>query len=217
MSEIPSDHQHPHGVEVPPPPPEEIPRWVPVLIGVVLVALASFAVITGLRYRDNTLVSIVNPRGTRQRTPSPAPPGEPEAGASLVMSGDSGANVPQANEPVSGPSRAEVTGGPSGVNAVVRMWARRGMQVKAEPADAVVSVNNVVVGQASQFDSEDEIYDFPAAGSYNVKLHADGFMDRHYVVTASNEADAEVARIEAKLETRAQGSGLRAQKPNTSP
>ena len=212
MSQIPSDDRLP-GVEVPPPPPEEIPRWVPILIGVVLVSLAAFAVITGLRYRDNTLLSIVNPRSRNQRPPALAPPGEPEAGASLVLSGESGGNVPQANEPVTGVSRAEISGDAGGTTTVMRIWARRGMQMKVEPSEAIVSVNGIVVGQARQFDSEDEIYDFAEPGSYNVKIHADGFRDRQYVVTVSPEADAEIARIDVKLESKAQGSGLGAQKP----
>ena len=199
MNAIPPDDRVP-GMEVPPPPPEEIPRWVPILIGVVLVSLALLAVTTGLRYRGNTLVNIVKPRPQDQRAVAQAPPGEPEAGASLVLSGDSGGNVPVANEPVSGSSNAEVTGGPGGVSAVMRIWAKRGMQLKIVPDDAVVSVNNVVVGQARQFDSEDEIYDFAATGSYNVKIHADGHRDRTFVVTASPDAEAEIAKIEAKLE-----------------
>src|SRR5690349_9333417 len=94
----PPAHQ-PHEV----PEPALFPKWVPLLIGLVLVALAALAVFTGLRYRTSTLVNIVRPRA--QRTPprpAPAPPGEPEAGGSL-MSGD---NTPVANEPVSGRSRA---------------------------------------------------------------------------------------------------------------
>jgi hypothetical protein len=196
MSEV----QHPepghHGVDIPPPPPEQMPKWIPVLIGVVLVALASLAVITGVRYRDNTLVNMVKARRTQQRAPAPAPPGEPEAGASLMFPGDS----PQANEPVEGPSQAEISGTGSSVTAVVRMWARRGMQIKVAPADAVVYVNDVAVGQATQFDSENEIYDFAEPGSYDVKLRAPGFRERHFIVTAAGDAQEEVARIDVKLE-----------------
>ena len=40
-----------------------MPRWVPVLIGVILVVMAGLAVYTGLRYRDDdTLTEHVRPR-----------------------------------------------------------------------------------------------------------------------------------------------------------
>ncbi|HEX2060998.1 MAG TPA: hypothetical protein VHK90_09680, partial [Thermoanaerobaculia bacterium] len=91
-----------------------MPRWIPILIGAVLVTLAALAVFTGLRYRDtNTITDHVPPR--RERTTN-APPGEPEAGASLVLSGN---EAPAANEPVSGKARAVIEGGPGGVAATV--------------------------------------------------------------------------------------------------
>lgn len=177
-----------------------MPRWVPIVIGVVLVTIAALAVITGSRYRENTLVRMVTSRQTMPRATAPAPPGEPEPGASRVISGNEGGHVPTANEPVAGGSRAEVTGGPGGVNAVVRMWARRGMQVTVEPADALVYINDVQIGEARQFDSEDEAYDFAAPGSYTVRLVAPGYKERQYVVTASDDAADEVAHIEARLD-----------------
>jgi hypothetical protein len=178
-------HEHPQ--------PELMPRWVPVAIGVVLVTMAALAVLTGLRYRDPTFV--IKPRADQPRSSAPAPPGEPEAGASLVSSG-----VPAANEPVSSGSRAEVTGGPGGVSAVVKMWARRGMKITAPPNDALVYINDMAVGTASQFDSDDEIYDFAAPGSYTVKLVAPGHKERSFIVTASDNAKDEVADIKVKLE-----------------
>lgn len=180
------------------PPTAEMPRWVPVAIGVVLVTLAALAVITGMRYRDQTLVRMVRPQA-QPRTSAPAPPGEPEAGASLMFPGDAGANIPAANAPVQGPSRAEVTGGPGGVNAVVRIWARRGLRINVKPADAVVYVNDVAIGQASQFDSETEEYDFAAPGSYTVRLVAPGYKERQFVVTVDENAKQEVAHIEGTL------------------
>ena len=196
MSEASPGSSGSHGVHVPPPPPEQMPRWVPVLIGVVLVALAALAVITGMRYRDNTLVRIVESRRAANRTPAAAPPGEPEAGASLVFAGE----PPQANEPVENSTGAEISGDAGGVNAIIRLAARRGMLIKAVPADAVVYVNDIAVGQATQFDSENEVYDFAEPGSYDVKLRAPGFKERHFVVTASDEAPEELARVDAKLE-----------------
>ncbi len=182
------------------PPPELMPRWVPVAIGVILVTLATLAVVTGLRYREQTLVKIVKPSRPIHRTTGPAPPGEPEPGASLVLSGDGGSNVPVAREPMTGATRAEVTGGRGGVVGIMRIWARRGMKIIVTPNDAIVYVNDVPVGQARQFDSEDEIYDFAAPGSYTVKLVAPGYKDRQFVVTASETAPADVAEIKARLE-----------------
>jgi hypothetical protein len=176
-----------------------MPRWVPIAIGVVLVTLAALAVITGLRYRDQTLVNIVQPRQRTVRPNAPAPPGEPEPGASLMFPGDA-ANVPPAHEPVAGSSRAEISGGRGGVATTMKLWARRGMQMNVTPPDAVVYVNDVAIGQASQFDSEDKEYDFAEPGSYTVRLVAPGFKERTFIVTAEDNAKQEVARIEAKLE-----------------
>jgi hypothetical protein len=196
MSETPDQgptHQ-PHEV----PEPALFPKWVPLLIGLVLVALAALAVFTGLRYRTSTLVNMVRPRAQRAapRT-APAPPGEPEAGGSLV----SGANAPAANEPVTGSSRAVITGGGAeGVASTVRIWARRGMNISAVPADAVVYVNDVAIGEAKQFDGPDEVYDFAQPGSYTIRLVAPGYKEAQYIVTAADDAKSEVARIEARME-----------------
>lgn len=199
MSEIPPVTNPP---ESPEHGPEEatLPAWVPLLIGAILVAMAGLAVYTGLRYRNNTLVSIVKPRRQVPHPTAAAPPGEPEAGASLIFPGSSGDNAPAARPPVSGSSRAIVTGTGGAIDATVRIWARRGMQLTVTPDDAVVYVNDVAVGQAKQFNTSDEIYDFPAAGSYNVRLVAPGYKDRAFVVTATDSAKSEIARINTKLE-----------------
>src|SRR6476469_51950 len=162
--------------------PAPMPRWVPIAIGVVLVTLAALAVVTGLRYRDQTLVRIVQARQRPVRATAPAPPGEPEPGASLMFPGDA-ANVPAAREP----------GGRS-AHAVTELSARRGMRTNVTPADAVVYVNDLAIGQANQFDSQDEEYDFAAPGSYTVRLVAPGYKERQFVVTADENASEEVAR-----------------------
>lgn len=182
--------------EVPEPP--LFPRWVPVLIGVVLVTLASLAVFTGLRYRGGTLVNVVRPRPPQKRL-SPAPPGEPQPGASLVFPGEAGDNAPVANAPVAGKARAVISGGAAGISSTVRIWARRGMMINAVPDDAVVTVNDLVIGQAKQFNSPDEIYDFPAPGSYTVRLSAPGYKDQQFIVTAADTAAQEIATIDARL------------------
>ena len=177
-----------------------MPRWVPILIGVVLVTMASLAVYTGLRYRDEgTLTGQIKPRRV-ERAASPAPPGEPEPGASLVMHGKGGDSTPSANEPVAGSARAVISGGPGGVESVARMWARRGMVLNVLPEDAMVYVNELPIGQVRQFNTMDEVYDFAALGSYTVKVVANNGKSKTFIVTASEDAKQDVARVSAKLE-----------------
>ena len=179
-----------------------MPRWVPVLIGVVLVAIAALAVYTGLRSRnDDTILAHVPPQ--RQRgSNAAAPPGEPGAGESLVLHGTAGDNAPVANEPVQGQSRTVVTGGPGGVTSTVRVWARRGMVLNVLPEDTLVYVNDMPIGQVSQLNTMDEAYEFAAAGSYTVKLISPGGAEKTYVVTASEDAKEDVARISTDLRPR---------------
>lgn len=198
MTEPSPEHSHaPHEHEQPASAP--MPRWVPVLIGAILVAMAGFAVWTGLRSRDDdTILAHVRPQ--RQQANSPAPPGEPGAGASLVMHGAQGEeNTPAANEPVRGQARAVVTGGPGGVASTVRIWAKRGMVLDVMPDDTMVYVNDILIGQARQFNTMDEAYEFAAAGSYTVRLVAPGGTEKTYVVTASDDAQQDVARISAEM------------------
>lgn len=179
------------------PDPSLIPRWVPVLIGIILAAMAGLAVFTGFRYHDSGITSHVRPR--RDRPATFAPPGEPGAGASLVLHGESGENTPTAGAPVRGDSRVEIRGSGAGVEAVRRFRARRGMMLEVSPADAVVYVNNLPIGQVSQFDGADEVYDFANPGSYDVRVVAPGGGEEHFVVTASDDAPQEIATIAATL------------------
>jgi hypothetical protein len=179
--------------------PSLMPRWVPVLIGATLVALAGLAVYTGLRNRDeNTLLAHV-PARREQRANTAAPPGEPGAGASLVLHGESGENTPAANEPVQGQARAVVTGGPGGVTSVVRIWARRGLVLDVLPDNTMVYVNDIPIGEAGQFNTVDETYEFAAPGSYTIKLVPPHGAGKTYIVTASDDADQDIARIRAKF------------------
>lgn len=177
-----------------------MPRWIPVLIGVVLVALGGLAVFTGLRYRQDTLTGEVRPRQDRGMTP--APPGEPGAGASLVLHGESGENTPVANEPSAGQSRTLVTGGPQGVSATVRVFARRGMVLNVLPEDAMVYVNDLPIGQARQFNTMDEVYDFAELGAYTIRIVAPDGVERTFIVTAAEDAKQDIARISADLRVR---------------
>ena len=186
----------------PEPQSEPLPRWIPVMIGAVLVAMAGLAVYTGMRFREsgNTFTNIVKPRRVTGPAPAAAPPGEPQPGASLVYPGEDAANTPNANAPVTGRARAEITGGGTGgVQSTLRMTARRGMILLVDPPDAMVYVNELLIGQANQFDKTDEVYDFPAPGSYTIRISAPGYHDRQFIVTAADNATAEVARIATTL------------------
>ena len=188
-----------------PPAAEEaplMPPWVPGLIGVVLVAMAALAVYTGLRYRSPTLSSpvVTSRHPARAMTGGSGPPGEPEPGASLVFPGASADNTPAAHEAVSGSARAEITGTGHGINSTVRMWARRGMITNVVPDDAMVAVNDLVIGQAKQFSTMNEVYDFPAPGSYTIHVSAAGYKDQQFIVTVAENAKLEIARLDVRME-----------------
>jgi hypothetical protein len=172
-----------------------IPRWVPVLIGVVLVLIAALAVWTGIRYRNPTLANnIIKSRRAPRGMNGAGPPGEPEPGSSLMFPGES----PTASAPVAGHARTEITGGGTqGITAVTRLWARRGISVNVTPDDAIVYVNDTPIGQASQWTG---VYEFAQPGSYTVRLVAPGYKEQMVVVTAAENAKDEVATINAKLE-----------------
>ena len=178
-----------------------MPRWVPGVIGIVLVAMAALAVYTGLRYRTPTLANgiVKSRRPARAMTGGAGPPGEPEPGASLMFPGDAGDNAPTAHEAVTGRARAEITGTGHGIQSTVRIWARRGMMTNVMPGDAMVSVNDLVIGQAKQFDKPDEIYDFPAPGSYTIHISAPGYKDQQFIVTVADDAKQEIAKLDVKL------------------
>ncbi|HEX7829157.1 MAG TPA: hypothetical protein VF787_05850 [Thermoanaerobaculia bacterium] len=188
--------------EAPPPDQDErisMPKWIPILIGAVLVTIAGFAVFTGLRFREQEPLGGAVKERHEPGSSTPAPPGEPDAGASLMVHGEEGDTTPTANAPVEGRSRAVITGGPQGVQSVVRIWARRGMVLNVLPEDAMVFVNDVPIGHVNQFNTMDEVYDFAQPGSYTVRIVAPNGAESKYIVTASDDAKQEVARISAKL------------------
>jgi hypothetical protein len=177
-----------------------MPPWVPALIGVVLVAMAALAVYTGIRYRNPPQANVIVKRHPLRSTAGGSgPPGEPEPGASLIFPGDAD-NTPAAREAVTGNARAEITGTGHGITSTVRIWARRGMMTNVTPGDAMVTVNDLVIGQAKQFSTMDEVYDFPAPGSYTIHLSAPGYKDQQFVVTVADDAKLEIARLDVRME-----------------
>src|SRR5438132_6523441 len=163
--------------------PEEpgLPSWVPTAIGIVLVIMAALAVYTGLRYRNPTLANgIIKTRRPPRAMTGGGPPGEPEPGASLVF-------------PENSPTAETAT-------VIGAIAARRGLITNVLPDDAMVYVNGVLIGQAKQFNTIDEVYDFPAPGAYTIRLVAPGYKEAQYVVTVSDNAQQEIPRIDVKLQ-----------------
>jgi hypothetical protein len=187
-----------------PAPPESplMPRWVPTVIGVVLVVMAALAVYTGIHYRTPTVSNDVatSRRPARTTTAGAGAPGEPEAGSSLVFPGVSADNAPAAHDAVTGQARAEISGTGHGITSTVRIWARRGMITNVVPEDAMVTVNDLVIGQAKQFNTMDQVYDFPAPGSYTIHISAPGYKDQQFIVTVAENAKQEIARLDVKLQ-----------------
>ena len=180
-----------------PPEPLALPGWVPTVIGVVLVLMAALAVYTGIRYRNPTLANgIVKRRATPRVTTNGGAPGEPEPGGSLLFPGASA----DANETTTAPNRIDISGGREGVTGTVRLAARRGLITNVIPDDAMIYVNGLAIGQAKQFNTMDEVYDFPSPGSYTVRVVAQGYRERQFIVIADDNAKAEIARIDAKLD-----------------
>jgi hypothetical protein len=176
-----------------------MPRFIPVLLAVVLVALAALAVYTGMKRRT----PLLDPSLARSRTVQQddgGAPGEPQPGASRVLHGESGENIPTA-EPMAelDPSRVSITGGPGGVSNIIRLRARRGFRVNANPASAVVYVNEAPIGEAQQFSRADSVYEFAEEGTFNVRIAANGYSDALFQVTADQTAEAELAVLDATL------------------
>ena len=166
-----------------PPEPGGLPSWVPTTIGVILVIMAALAVWTGLRYRNPTLANgIIHPRRTPRAMTGSGPPGEPEPGASLIF-----------------PENAPTAGAGTIAGAGV-MTARRALVTNVLPDDAMVYVNGVLIGEAKQFNAAHEGYDFPATGSYTIKLVAPGYRDAQFVINATEDAPQEIAHLDVRLQ-----------------
>jgi hypothetical protein len=167
--------------------PSLLPGWVPMAIGIVLVLMAALAVYTGMRYRNPTLTNgIIRTRRPPRAMTGGGPPGEPEAGSSLVFPGDAVNNTPGTNVAAD--------------RSAIQLTARRGMILSVVPDEAMVFVNGLAIGEARQFNSMDKVYDFPAEGTYLVRIVAPGYKERQFVITAAAGAAQEIAQINAKLD-----------------
>lgn len=182
------------------PPPVKLPAWVPLAIGVVLVAMAALAAWTGLRERDVPFwraapVAVDGSSGA-------SVPGEPEPGASRVMHGPEGQLIPRAG--ATDPSqRASVVirGDAQSIDRVVRVRARRGMTVNVRPANAVVYVNDQVIGEVAQFSTPEQAWEFAEpSGTYRVTVVAPGYRPLQFEVIANQDAETEIATITGELE-----------------
>ena len=98
-----------------------------------------------------------------------------------------------------GEARAVISGGPAGVETTMRIWARRGVMLSVTPAEAMVYVNDLPIGQASQFDTLDEIYEFATPGSYTIKSSARTTSRSRTWSRPADDAKQDVATIAAKL------------------
>lgn len=183
------------------PPPVRMPRWVPVVIGLALVAMAALAIWTGLRQRDVPFWKAAAGSSTT-RSPQVGVPGEPEPGASRVVHGAGGDVIPQPG--VTDPSqraRMVITGDSSGVTPTVRVDARRGLLVDVNPEDAIVYVNDQLIGEARQFAARQQAWEFAEPqGSYHVVVIAQGYRPLQYEVIANPDSTNELAVVRGDLE-----------------
>lgn len=181
----------------------KLPRWVPLTIGALLIAIASAAVYTGVTYRRQGLGRAFRRLPMVGRIDRGGAPGEPEAGASRIMHGDAGDAVPPPGTAGSDDDevRVAIIGGPDGVVPSIKLAARRGIIIRVDPSDAVVYVNDRAMGTAAQFSTEDQVWEFPdvPGGTFHVRLVADGYKEYEYVVTSDPDAEVEVAPLEVKL------------------
>lgn len=182
------------------PEPMKLPRWIAPAIALLLVTLAALAIYTGLRYRRAPLGGVFPERAERPGAQTGAP-GAPEPGASRMLHGEGGENVPSPGAPIVGEkSRVSITNDPAGMAHSVRLRARRGVLIDVEPSDATVYVNNQPIGIAGQYKNPDEIYEFSEEGGYDIRIAAPGHREVQYIVTSTGDAAEEVAVIRTKLE-----------------
>lgn len=195
-------------VEVASPPDErrlELPAWVPAAIGLTLVLLAAMAVWTGFRTQvrpheeqPSAEVSPFTEADGLFLEESGGPPGAPGPGASRVS--------PEGDVPAPGPlgeARREglaISGDAGGVSGKKNIAVRRGLVFDVTPLDAVVYVNDVVVGSVRQFDSPESAYEFAEEGVFSVKISSPGYDEVELVVSAGPDETEETAEVTLRLE-----------------
>lgn len=184
--------------------PLELPRWVAPAIGLVLVLIAAIAVWTGFRPRtrpEATFVITEPARGAAaQREDSGGAPGDPEPGASRVVQSDSGGAVPSAQPLPEGElPRATIAGNEMGVTPTTNLEVRRGIAFDSDRADAVVYVNELLIGDAGQFAAKDQPYEFAQEGTFTVRVVAADGTEARFVVVATAAAETDVAVIRVRL------------------
>lgn len=186
--------------------PASMPRWVPVLIGTVLVIIAALAVYTGIRYRGGPIGRAFDRAASTIIPSEGGPPGEPQAGASRVVHGGGGDTVPEPR-PASdeeNASKVVIRGGPEGVIPSIRLTAGRAMHVHVDPSTAMIYVNDQPIGLAEQFAGPD-LYEFPEEGEYTIRVVADGYEEIEYTVLVRQDAKSEIADIQATLRKKTAG------------
>lgn len=183
------------------PPPVQLPRWVPIVIALLLIAMAAGAIWTGLRRRDVPFWKIA-PVARDSQASASGVPGEPEPGASRVMHGREGDVIPAPGKTdTSQRARVVIQGDSTSVTPTVRVLARRGLLVNVRPPDAIVYVNDQLIGEAKQFVAPDQAWEFAApSGTYHVVVVAPGYKPLQYDVIASPEAPDELAVVRGELE-----------------
>lgn len=165
----------------------KLPAWIPILLGLVLVTMAAFAVYTGMTHRGKPFArALGHPVSLARRA------------VANVLPGDTEDPAPHPATPVT-TSKMVVVGDGKSITSTTMLRAERGMMIKAEPNTAAVYVNDRLIGTAAQFSRLDSVYEFPAEGNFTVRLMADGFEDAVYLVTVEPEADQEIAAIEVRL------------------
>lgn len=187
-------------------PPLELPAWVAPAIGIVLVAIAAMAVWTGFRPRSRTepRYVITQPQlpaaATGMKEDSGGAPGDPGPGASSVVQNETGGAVPLAEPLPEGElPRDAIRGDAGGVVPTSNYEVRRGIAFACDRPEATVFVNDLPMGEAGQYSSKEQPYEFSEEGSFNVRVVAKDGAEARFTVVASAGAQTDVELIRVRL------------------
>ena len=95
--------------------------------------------------------------------------------------------------------RTTIEGNRGGVLPTESLEVRRGIAFDADRPDAIVYVNDLLIGEAGQFASSDQPYEFAQEGTFNVRIVARDGTEARFVVVATAAAETDVARIRVRL------------------